>query len=277
MSPAERPCVLDGPMGTMLAERGVETPAPLWSAHALEVAPDVVASIHRAYADAGATVHTTATFRTQRRHAGARWRSLVHEAVRLARDAVPATHRVAGSVAPLEDCYEPSRSPGAAAFAEHAELADALAEEGVDLLLCEAFPRVDEALAALAAARRTGLPVWLSFTAGPSAELLTPSAIAQGARRARDLGADVVLVNCTAAALCEPYAQALAAASVPWGIYANVGRPSDGFRDAPDEEGPSRHARLAARWIERGTRVVGGCCGMTPRHVAAVAAVLARS
>jgi S-methylmethionine-dependent homocysteine/selenocysteine methylase len=59
--------VLDGPLGTVLVRRGVALPAPGWSAHALDVAPDVVAAIHRDYVAAGATVHTTNTFRTKRR------------------------------------------------------------------------------------------------------------------------------------------------------------------------------------------------------------------
>lgn len=265
--------LLDGPMGTQLAERGVSIPAPLWSAAALETAPDVVAQIHRAYADAGATVHTTATFRTQRRHAGPRWRALVRTAVELARASVPASHRVAGSVAPLEDCYEPWRSPGAAAFAEHAELADALAEDGVDLLLCETFPRIDEGLAALDAARRTGLPVWLAFTAGPDATLLSPREVADGAHRAMDRGADVVLFDCTAAARCDPYVEALAATPCVWGIYANAGAPSDGSH-ADDAAGAARYAAMVGRWVERGATVVGACCGMGPAHVSAVARTL---
>ena len=59
--------ILDGPMGTELLARGVPTPTPGWSAHALDAAPEVVASIHRDYAAAGAVVHTTNTFRTKSR------------------------------------------------------------------------------------------------------------------------------------------------------------------------------------------------------------------
>src|SRR5579883_1481352 len=98
--------VLDGPLGTELARRGVATPAPAWSAHALDVAPEVVAAIHRDYVAAGATVHTTNTFRTKRRSVGDRWEELLKRAVRIARESVGEL-RVAGSIAPLEDCYRP--------------------------------------------------------------------------------------------------------------------------------------------------------------------------
>src|SRR5262245_12037015 len=99
--------VLDGPVGTELAARGVPTPAPLWSAWALVHAPEVVADIHRDYAAAGATVHTTNTFRTKRRSAPANWEELARKAVAIVRGTVPQGHRVAGSIAPLEDCYRP--------------------------------------------------------------------------------------------------------------------------------------------------------------------------
>jgi S-methylmethionine-dependent homocysteine/selenocysteine methylase len=101
-----RPVVtlLDGALGTELAARGVPTPAVAWSAFALEHAAHVVAAIHRDYADAGATVHTANTFRTKRRQLGDRWEELARRAVELARAAVPEGQRVAGSIAPLEDC-----------------------------------------------------------------------------------------------------------------------------------------------------------------------------
>src|SRR5688500_4929085 len=96
--------VLDGPMGTELAARGVATPEPGWSAYALETAPGTVRSIHSAYVDAGASVLRTNTFRTQPRIFPERWRDLVREAVRIARDAAPAGVKVAGSIAPVFDC-----------------------------------------------------------------------------------------------------------------------------------------------------------------------------
>src|SRR6185436_730655 len=120
-------------------------------------------------------------------------------AVAIARAAVPAGHRVAGSLAPLEDCYRPDLSP-ADPRAEHRELARALAAAGVDLLLCETFPHVGEALIAVEEAVATGIATWVSFTAGPEANLLFPDDVARGAREAAARGAQAVLVNCVPAA-----------------------------------------------------------------------------
>ncbi|APR86729.1 Homocysteine S-methyltransferase [Minicystis rosea] len=262
--------ILDGPLGTELAARGVPTPGPAWSARAILDAPEVIAAIHRDYAAAGATVHTANTFRTKARQVGAAWEELAHRAVALARASVPSAHRVAGSIAPLEDCYRPDLSPHDPR-PEHRALARALAAASVDILLCETFPHVGEALIAVEEAVATGLPVWVSFTAGPDGTLLTPEAIAAGAREAVRRGAGAVLVNCTAATRILPYVERLADAGVTFGAYANAGDPAEGI--GWTEHGDvARYAALAERWAACGATILGGCCGTGPAHMAALAA-----
>lgn len=265
--------LLDGPLGTELAARGVSTRGPAWSARAISEAPDVIAAIHADYAAAGATVHATATFRTRRRTLGPTWRDAVRDAVALTRGAVPADHRVAGSLAPLEDCYRPDLSPPDPG-PEHAELAQALAEEGVDLLLVETFPHIGEAVAAVRAARATGLPVWASLTAGFRADLLTPTELADGARRCVDVGAAAVLVNCVPASATLPYVRALAGVGAPFGAYANAGHTDEGIGWVDTDDGPARYARHAATWLDAGATLVGACCGAGPAHVSALAELL---
>lgn len=263
--------VLDGPLGTELAARGVDTPLPGWSAHALETAPDTVRAIHRDYAAAGARVHTANTFRTQPRYFPDRWEKLIDLAVGLAREATEGLEcRVAGSMAPLEDCYAPERSP-AHPRPEHRALATKLADAGVDLLLVETFPHVGEALIAVEEAVATGLPTWVSFTAGPDGDLLTPGEVRAGARRAVAAGASAVLVNCLPVARVIDYLTAIRDAGVPFGAYANAGRAEDeqGFSAYPkDVEG---YARAAASWLDAGAGIVGGCCGTGVDHVRALA------
>ena len=77
--------LLDGPMGTELLDRGVPTPLPGWSAHAMDSDPDVIRQIHADFAAAGATVQTANTFRTKERQFPDRWRQLTGLAVELAR------------------------------------------------------------------------------------------------------------------------------------------------------------------------------------------------
>lgn len=258
-------------MGTELAARGVATPLPTWSAGAIEGAPDAVVAIHRDYAAAGASVHTTNTFRTRAHDVGERWRELTLTAVALARRGAGAG-RVAGSVAPLADCYRPDLSPGEGAFDAHATMAEVLLEGGVDLILCETFPEPAEAVAAVRASVAVGSPeVWGSLTAGPEADLLTPLELARGAERMAAAGAAVVLVNCVPAPVTASYLRELAAVGAPFGAYANAGSADDAIGWTSDVGfGADRYAALAREWAELGATVFGGCCGTGPAHLAAL-------
>ncbi len=264
--------LIDGPLGTELNARGIATPLPLWSAAALTSAPESIAQIHREYADAGATVHTANTFRTSRRSAGRDWRALAQTAVALAREAIAPDHRLAGSIAPLEDCYRPDLSPPKAE-AEHQLLADHLAALQVDLLLCETFPHVGEAVAATRAAARTGLEVWTSFTAGPNGDLLTPDDVSRGSEAVLQAGASAVLLNCTAPRIALPFLARLTPFGVPIGVYANAGQMQDGLGWG-DPEAPDAYAELAATWVAAGATIIGSCCGTGPAHTKALAKCL---
>ena len=261
--------VLDGPMGTQLLARGHPLPAPSWSAWALQHAPEAVATLHTEYADAGATVHTTNTFRARPDAVGDTWETLARSAVSLAREAVSSGHRIAGSIAPLADCYRPDLSPPNPRPA-HRALADVLVDAGVDLLLCETFAHVEEGLAAVAAAIETGTETWVSFTAGPQGTLLSPEEIHRGAERAVALGAAAVLVNCIPAADTVRFLAPLVDLGVPFGAYANAGHPDEGIGWVTCDDGPNRYADHAEEWIELGATVVGSCCGTGPAHIHAL-------
>ncbi len=258
--------VLDGPLGTELTRRGVPTPAPGWSACALDTAPDVVAAIHRDYVAAGATVHTANTFRTKRRSVGDRWEDLLQRAMRIARDSV-GDLRVAGSIAPLEDCYRPDLSPGLASREEHREVAEALVRAGADLLLCETFPNEVEALVAVEEAVRTGAETWASLLP------MSPDfPLRDAARRCIGAGARAVLVNCLPAKDTLRWVEQLAGLGVPFGAYANAGDEGDGYGWGADPHVASlRYEQLARDWIRRGATIVGGCCGTGAEHIARLA------
>jgi S-methylmethionine-dependent homocysteine/selenocysteine methylase len=263
--------VLDGPMGTELAARGVSTHGRAWSASALDRAPEVVAQIHRDYAAAGATVHTANTFRTQRRAVGVRWEELARRGVDIARASVPDGHRVAGSMAPLEDCYRPDLSPGTSGRAEHAALAAVLADAGVDVLLCETFASPVEGVVAVEEAARTGVETWVALTGGPDANLLDPAAMRDAARACVQAGAAAVLVNCTPATRTLAYVDALSKVCARFGAYANAGHPGEGIGWNARAGGAERYATLARSWVEAGATILGGCCGTGPAHIAGLA------
>lgn len=252
----------------MLEALGIALPPPLWSAAAIDTHPDVIASLHAAYAAAGATVHTANTFRTSPTAAGDDAVRLTSAAVALCRGAVPRGHRVAGSLAPVFDCWRPDLSPSDA-LARHRLTARLLAGAGVDLILVETFAHPDEAVAATRAAVETGLEVWSSLTPGFDGALLAPPALAQASRRCVEAGASRALVNCLPAAHAEPWVEALAATGVPWGVQANGGAPEDGLTHGTPGSA-DRYAAIAAGWRAQGASVIGGCCGTGPEHIRAL-------
>lgn len=229
--------LLDGALGTELTRRGVDTRLPLWSARALMDAPEVVRRIHADYAEAGAEVLTANTFRTNTRalaRAGLpdQVAALTRVAVGLARAGAAGRARVAGSIAPVEDCYSPDLVPDDASLArEHGELANALAGAGCDLILVETMNTVREAAIAAAAAARTGLPLWVSWTLGPDDRLLSGETLAEAVRAIRPLGPEAVMVNCIPVAQVSSALRALRAAVgddvIRIGAYANVGHVDD--------------------------------------------------
>ena len=235
--------ILDGAMGTELARRGVDTGLPLWSANALLSARQIVRQIHQDYLRAGAQVITTDTFRTNRRtlaRAGLyeQMSELTHLAVALAlaRQAVDevALERghvralIAGSIAPVEDCYSPWLTPQdeTELLAEHTELAQHLYAAGCNLLLIETMNTVREAVAATRAAEDTGLPVWVSFMLGPDNHLLSGETLKEALHGVISHHPQAVLVNCLPVAQVPSTLDELRRnlpSDVLVGAYANAG------------------------------------------------------
>lgn len=288
-----RPILLDGATGTELDRRGVSTALPLWSARALLEAPQVLQQIHADYAKAGAEILTANTFRTHRRSLaraglGDRAEALTHQAVAVARAAAQEARLshpvyVAGSMAPLEDCYSPELvPPPGECEAEHGELARHLAAAGADLIVVETMNTIREAVAATRAARATGLPVLTSFVCRSDHKLFSGESVTAAVQAVAPLGVAGLLINCTPSTTIQvPFAELHAAAraqALPvllTGLYANIGHTNDisGWTSTA-EVSPLEYARLATGWLKLGAKAVGGCCGTTPAHIAALHVML---
>lgn len=276
----DRVIILDGPMGTELHRRGVPTPPLGWSAHALLTHPGVVRAIHDEYIAAGADVITTNTFRTNARAIrnaglGDMARQLTATAVGMAREAAAAAGRrvlVAGSVAPVEDCYRPDLVPTDGELQqEHAQLIGWLVEDGVDLIKIETMNTLREAVAAVNAARAlTDLPVLAGVVCGAGARLLSGEPVADAARMLEARGADAFMINCSSVADTTAALAAVAGAtSMVRGAYANGGMPDpETWWSAENMIGPGAYATAAVTWHALGARLIGSCCGTGPDHVA---------
>lgn len=268
-------------MGTELFRRGIETKLPFWSAHALLHQPEVVQTVHEDYIRAGAEVLTTNTFRTSFRSLnkagqGHQAKKMTELAVRLAKQARENTAPsnpvwIAGSVAPLEDCYEPHLMPDMTTAAnEHAQMIDWLFSSGVDLLLIETMNSIEEATVAAEIAAKTGIPFFVSWVCGSDGNILNGQTLRSGIEALQPYQPTAFLVNCTRTVdLHKALTNLLEFADkTPVGAYGNIGKPEPvfgwEFTNEIDAEGYSHYA---AGWIRSGARIVGGCCGTTPNHI----------
>ena len=294
--------LLDAALGTELTKRGADTSPPLWSARALVSLPGAVRAVHRENAAAGADVLTACTFRTHARNleaSGLPPGEAARESARLARIAVRLAREgaaegapgrallVAGSIAPLEDCWRPDLVPAEAALAgEHAAQAANLAEAGCDLLLVETMNSVREALAASRAAAATGLPYAVSATTDGTGRLLSSEPLAGAAQELAALARPplAIGVNCVPARRLLADLELLAAAlpGFPLVAYGNTGSPPDDRDSFPDRTipdrtiGPAEYAALALSWVSRGATLVGACCGTDASFTEALGRALGR-
>ena len=269
---------LDGAMGTMLQAGGLE---PGGCPELLNrTRPDLVASVHGAYADAGSDVVVTNTFGgTRLTLAEYGLEEAVEElnarAVEIARKATEGRCLVAASVGPTGRFVEPV---GDLAFDEAVDLfseqIEALAGAGADALHLETFGDIAELKAAMLAAREvSALPVvaFMTFQADGRTVLGTdPESFAVTAEA---LGAAAVGINCglgpdAVVGLVEALA---AATDRPLAAMPNAGMPllEEGRTIFPGT--PEDLARAARDLVALGVRLVGGCCGTTPEHMAALA------
>jgi S-methylmethionine-dependent homocysteine/selenocysteine methylase len=281
-----RPRVLDGAGAGELLRRGVVAAGQLWGVGALLDAPEEVRRLHRDYAAAGAEVLTALTFRVApyslRRHGlEERAAELAAAAVRLAREGAEEAGRkvlVVASMTTLEDCYRPDLVPDdQVLLEEHAATAHLLATAGADALLLETFNTIREAVAAVDGARATGLPVIVSFACCGGGCLLSGEEVGVAAAAVSQPEVAAVGINCTAVNDIMPALSALAESThVPLAVYANNGYfAADAPHLAAQPLEPERYARCAQGWVALGAHLLGGCCGTSPAHVAAVAAALA--
>jgi S-methylmethionine-dependent homocysteine/selenocysteine methylase len=280
--------LLDGALGTELERRGVPTRLPLWSAQALLEAPDRVREIHEEYIRAGAEIVTANTFRTTPRalrNAGLEGAAdrLTTAAITLCREArvragLEREVWIAGSIAPLEDCYRPELAPPVDAMErEHGDQAARLKSAGADLLLIETMNSIAEAVAALRGARGTGLPVLVSFICRSPREIWNGDPLADAVRAVEALQPDAILVNCTPPDVAAECLDEIARAThLTIGCYPNAGVPDleRGAWTFDPAMTPGRFAEAAQSWVRSGAQIVGGCCGTGPDHIRALRAAL---
>jgi homocysteine S-methyltransferase len=283
---ASAPLIADGAMGTMLHARGVAFNACFDALNLSQ--PGLVAEIHRAYIDAGAEIILTNTFGANRyklkEHGLADQAAEINRAgVDLARRVVMAAFKavwVGGDVGPLGVRLVPygrvQKSQAQAAFAEQIA---ALAAAGVDLLVIETITDLQESLAAVRAAREVcDLPVIASMTFTRDDRTLLGDAPHQVAERLWAAGADVMGVNCSGGPVQLLRIVEQMREAVPEGrfwVKPNAGWPEQIGGRIRYPATPDYFGDYAWAFDKAGADVIGGCCGTTPEHIAAMRRALA--
>jgi methionine synthase I (cobalamin-dependent) len=274
--------VADGATGTNYQAMGIEigVPPEEWVLDK----PENVLALHRAFIDAGSDIILTDTFggtrlRMRDSKYADRAPALNRRAVELARQAVRESGRavlVAGSMGPTGMLMEPyGELTHAMAVDAFAEQAGALAEGGVDFFLLETFFALEEAQAAIEGVQRaSALPLVVSFSYDQGTRTMMGLTPTQVVRAIVPLGVAAIGANCGKSLdAMEEIVNEMSALNpgVPLWIKPNAGLPRMDGDVARYDTAPATMAEYTARYIRAGAQIVGGCCGNSPAHVAAIA------
>lgn len=273
----------DGATGTMLQAMGLPAGSPpeVWNVEQ----PAHVRKLYRAYLDAGSQIILTNTFGGSRLKLeragglGGRTVELNRAAAQLARLEAGEGAYVAGDIGPTGELMEPygtlSYADAVQAFTEQAR---ALVEGGVDLLWVETMSDLSEAQAAVEAIKSVcDLPVFCTLSYTKSGRTMMGVKPTQAAELLWPMGLTAIGLNCgEGIEIVQPvlseYRRALPDAPL-------IAKPNAGLPKLVDGEtvfdlGPDAFAGHVREWIELGAQIIGGCCGSSPQHIAAMAAVL---
>jgi len=273
----DRIVFFDGAMGTMLLAAGLPSGGvpELWN---LEK-PDVVLDVYQQYYNAGADVVHTNTFGASTLKLGVKghaeqMESINLAAVQLARRVCPENAFVAGDMGPTGEMLKPM---GTATFEMLEEAfflqASALIKGGADIISIETMFSLDEATAALKAAKRAGnIPVVAGITYNKTPNgfyTMMGETIEQCATTLAENGADAVACNCTLGSsdFLELVRELRKATPKPILIQPNAGKPIPKDNITIYEQTPSEFAADIKRIIDEGADMVGGCCGTNAAFV----------
>jgi len=273
--------VADGATGTNLQKMGLKPGTP--PEELVFDQPQLILDLEKAFVRAGSDILLTCTFggtrfRLKESRCANQVKEINRRAVELAREAAASRPDVlvAGSIGPtglLMKPYGPlSRED---VFDAYREQISGLVEGGVDFLVIETHFALEEADAAFDAARTlTDVPIVVSFSYDRGVRTMMGVKPAAVIRHYKEKGAALVGANCGTTLenmekIASEYAQT--EPGFPLWIKPNAGLPRMEGDATVFDVTPAQMADFSQRYIALGARVVGGCCGSTPEHIAAIA------
>ena len=271
----DRVLLADGAMGTEFYRRGVFINRCYDELNLSR--PDLVREIHTDYAAAGADILTTNTYGAERLRLGrhgleGRLEEIIRSGVRFAREAAIEGRFVAGSIGPLPQLLRPAGplTPETAreTFREQVEL---LLDEGVDLLVLETFRQLSMLEEAVGAVREVSVdvPLVASFAFKPVRHYYVGPSPEEVARRVSGWQVDVLGTNCIngPATMLDMVERMESVSGLPLCAMPNAGNPEMVDGRSLYLASPEYMAEYARRFVQSGVRIVGGCCGTTPKMI----------
>ena len=280
-------CILiDGATGTEIERRGVPQLDNAWNGGGALSHPEILRAVHQDYLRLGAEIIISNTFATHYyalRDAGEAesFEECNRRGVELAIEARDRAQKPDALVAAGISYWSWS---GNHPTLEHLKAAterqvEILAGAGAELFLLEMMIDIDKMLILLEATRSTGLPVWVGFTCKPDAQglvcLRNGEPLCDALAAIEDRQVDLVNIMHTEVDDIDACLEVvLSNWSGPVGVYAHSSNAVDHHWNFQNTISPSDYCIAAERWIDRGVRVIGGCCGIEPRHIEQLATLV---
>lgn len=269
----------DGATGTQLQARGLQ-PGELpesWNF----IHPEIVEAVHRGYLDVGSNIVKSNTFGAnpiKLKGTGLDCKETIEAAVAIAKKACGGRENkfVALNLGPTGKLLAPYGDlPFEEAVASYSEMVRYGAAAGADLILIETMSDTYEIKAAVLAAKENcDLPVCVTMTFDEDGKLLTGATVEAAVLMCEGLCVDAVGFNCGLGPVQvgKLLPQMLAATSLPVIINPNAGLPVQRDGKTCFDVGPEEYAELMYELAQQGPSIIGGCCGTTPQHIAAMIA-----
>ncbi|MWC26724.1 bifunctional homocysteine S-methyltransferase/methylenetetrahydrofolate reductase [Paenibacillus sp. MMS18-CY102] len=269
----------DGAMGTYLYQTGFPVGVSYEEFNVLR--PEVIGGVHRRYYEAGARLIETNTFSANAEKLSkygleSDIELINRSGVRLARASVGADAYVVGAVGPIRAAR---RKGVRTATVQHAlsQQIGILLDEGVDGILLETFLDMEEMLLAIRAVRQSSnVPVICQFAVEDRGSTQDGIGLIDAFNRLQSEGADVVGFNCRTGpnGIMRSIDSLDGTIQLPFSVFPNAGIPDYVDGKYTYSATPAYFGETARRFADRGARIIGGCCGTTPEHIAAIAAAL---
>lgn len=278
--------LLDGGLGQELFIRAGKPNNPLWSTAVMQDQPNLVTQVHKDFIQAGAQIITLNTYTatpTRLKASGIEdefqgLQNLAIDCTKQAQKDYPNV-QIAGCLPPLVASYRTDLSPNYQNALDEYQKIVRIQAPHVNLFLCETLSTIAEATAAADAALTSNKPVYISFSVNDDAPntLRSGESLEDALTQICQRPIAAVLLNCSSPETIDKALPYLAKTKRPFGAYpngfANVAAMQHNqgrVKDLTQRKNftPQQFANFTLNWVQQGATIVGGCCEVSPTHIA---------